>query len=156
MKKFIYLMALMFTLSCINANAQDRKRDGEGKKFDRTEMMKKRVDRMAEHYGLDEKQKEQLLELNKKYVSKMAPNGMRPRRMGRKADGHNNSDVAERPSKEQMEAMRAEMKKNREEYEAELKKIMTSEQYAVYEQDLKERRSNFDKANQRSRKQNKK
>ena len=152
MTKFIYLLAMMFTLNCFNTNAQEDKREGNGKKIDRTEMMKKRVDRMAERYGLDEKQAQQLLELNTKYEGKMMPNGMRPRmRRGNNANGQGNDapSVAERPSKEQMEAMREEMKKNREEYDAALKQIMTSEQYAKYEQDRKDMMSKRNNANGR-------
>lgn len=147
MRKFIYAVVLVLAMSSVSAVAQDGDRpEKKGKKVDRTEMVKRRTDRMAERYGLDEKQTAKLLELNTEHMGRMQPMG-RPSRMRRGGAGDGN-DVApdreaERPSKEQMEEMRKKMSESREKYEAELKKIMTSDQYAKYEQDrqdMKQRR----------------
>jgi hypothetical protein len=46
---------------------------------------------------------------------------------------------AQRPSREQMEARMKEMRANREAYNAELKKIMTEEQFSKYEAAEKQR-----------------
>lgn len=139
MRKFIYAVVLVLAMGSVSAMAQDSGRpEKKGKKVDRAEMVKLRTDRMAERYGLDEKQTAKLLELNTEQMGRMQPMGRSSRVRRGGADGGNNvapDRKVERPSKEQMEEMRKKMSESREKYEAELKKIMTSDQYAKYEQD---------------------
>jgi len=141
MKKLVYSMALMLALGGGSAMAQEKKCDCcKGEKMDKTEMSQRRTEQMTERYGLDEKQSKKLLELNKEYGDKMRPMG-RPPRM-RPNDNPSKEQMQgeqaqERPNKEQFEEMRKKMEEEREAYNKELKKIMTDEQYAKYEQDEK-------------------
>ena len=48
-----------------------------------------------------------------------------------------------KPNEQEVQKMRDEIKTNREKYNAELKKILTSEQYAKYEQQQKDRMKQF-------------
>ena len=131
--------------------AQDNNEKKQPRKMDKTEMVKHRTDRMVKEYGLDEAQAKKLLELNTTYADKMPrmgghrPGGPRPQGKPdgeKKVDGSTGATAqqpAERPSKEQMEARRAEMKKNAEAYNAELKKILTDEQYQKFTENQKNR-----------------
>lgn len=142
MKRFIYAVVFAITMGSISAMAQDENRAKKSdKRPDRTEMMKKRTERMAERYGLDEGQTAKLLALNTEYMGNMPSMGRLPR--VKRGGGNRDRNVApaerpERPSKEQMEEMRKKMAENRAKYEAGLKEIMTPEQYAKYEQDKKD------------------
>jgi len=142
MKKFIYAVVFAITMGSVSAMAQDENNAKKSEKRpDRTEMMKKRTERMAERYGLDESQTAKLLALNTEYMGKMPSPGRMPRvKRGNGGQGGNvdPADRPERPSKEQMDEMRKKMAENRAKYEAGLKEIMTSEQFAKYEQDKKE------------------
>jgi len=172
MRKTIYALALLFTLGSLNVAAQEEQgQKKERKKFDRTEMIKSRTERMATRYGLNDKQKEKLLELNTEYADKMRPMGRPPRmrppqggndgQMASPQEGEGNQkppqmegdDVpmmppanGEQPSeedmkkmKEQMDKAKEQMDKDREAYNKKLKKIMTDDQYAKFEQDQKNR-----------------
>lgn len=144
MKKTAIVLAFVSALVTTKALAQDdsQKKEGE-RKFDPTEMIQKHTERMAEQYGLDEKQTEKLLELNKEYAGKMRPMG-RPPRMKPPKEGENEQMAPpteqERPSKEQMDEMRKKMEEDRNAYNAKLKEIMTDEQYAKFEQEQKAHR----------------
>lgn len=122
------------------AMAQTNETEGAKPKIDKTEMLKRHTDRMAKTYGLDEAQTAKLLQLNTTYVGKFGPMG-RPG-MGRPEGGEGTDSVRrQRPSREDMEKHMKEMRANMEAYNKELKGIMTSEQYAKYEADMKNRMS---------------
>ena len=126
--------------------AQDEKKEGKRpeRKFDKTEMVKKRTEEIASKYSLNEKQTKQLLELNTKYADKMGPRhgrghhgrpGMHPR---------NNGDQSQaRPERPADDGKREEMRKQRradmEAYDAELQKILTADQYKAYKEDMQKR-----------------
>lgn len=129
-----------------NGNAQ------QGRRMDKTEMVKRQTERMVSQYGLNETQAVKLQELNTTFADKMPrmrggrrPNGQRGEGMQRQRNTDGNTGATtqgerpERPSKEQMEARLKEMKANQEAYETELKKIMTEEQFAKYQEDSKKR-----------------
>lgn len=132
--------------------AQEAKEEaGQGRKFDKTEMVQRRTDRVVKKYGLSEDQAKQLLKLNTAYADKMPGFGFGPRgphrHMGQngqqKTDGESGATTQQqkqRPSKDQMEARRKEMQANRESYDKELQKIMTPEQFTQYSNDLKNAR----------------
>ncbi|MBM6992175.1 MAG: DUF4890 domain-containing protein [Prevotella sp.] len=134
MKKLMMMFAaMMLTAMTVNAQSND---SVQHRKVNRTEMVKNRTDRFVKQYGLNETQAQQLLQLNTVYADKMP--GMGRRGMGNRnhqGEGQNAApSQTERPSKEQMEARMKEMKANMDAYNAELKKILTSDQYAKYQE----------------------
>ncbi len=146
MKKVFVMIAVALTFA-VSASAQDNaQKQGERPKFNKTEMVQKHTNRMVERYGLNDEQAKQLLQLNTTYGGQMmgmpGGRGPRPGRPGQGGpeggpQGAPDSAQHQRPSKEQMEAMRKEMDTKRAAYNAELKKILTEEQYAKYEADQK-------------------
>ncbi|MBQ6065076.1 MAG: DUF4890 domain-containing protein [Prevotella sp.] len=150
MKKTILAIIAAITVSTsVMAQSEDGKRP-ERQKMDKTEMVKHQTERMVKEYGLNEAQAAQLQEVNANYFDKMPrmggprPGGGRGQMGERKnTDGTTGAtaqgEKRERPSKEQMEARMKEMKANQEAYEGELKKIMTEEQFAKYQENSKKR-----------------
>ena len=122
--------------------------------MDRTEMVKNQTDRMVKEYGLNDEQAAKLLELNTSFADKMPRmrGGQRPgggQRGGmrqRNTDGNTGATAQGerqgRPSREEMEARMKEMRANQDAYQGELKKIMTEEQFAKYQEDI-QRRTQF-------------
>ncbi|WP_321332557.1 DUF4890 domain-containing protein [uncultured Bacteroides sp.] len=115
MKKIAFLMVALLMVGGM-AMAQGR---GHGKNMDPKERAQKMTERIAKEYSLNDTQKQQLLEANTALVEKMS----------------NRSDE----NKDKRAEMRKEMQANRDAYEAQLKKIMTEEQYASYTKDQAER-----------------
>lgn len=150
MKKSILAIIATVTLS-MSAMAQSENGNAPQRpQMDRTEMVKNQTDRMVKDYGLNETQAAQLLKLNTDYADKMPrmrgfrPNGQRDgMQRQRRADGNNGATAQgenrERPSREQMEARMKEMRENQEAYNAELKKILTEEQFAKYQENSQRR-----------------
>ncbi len=159
MKQTIFALVLMLGMSlCVQAqdNKQERRRP------DKNEMVKMRTDRMAERYGLNDNQKAALLKLNTQYADSMAFGGQRGPRGIRNFDKNaevkveKNADVKvekkvekksdvkaekkERPSREQMQAQMKKFAATQQAYEAEVKKILTEEQYGKYTEDRKQMR----------------
>ena len=118
MKKFGFLMlAAMFFATVAMAQP------GGQRNFDPKEMAKRQTEELTKELGLNKDQAKKVLELNTKSMEKMSE--MR----GQMRDGGNR------------EAMREKMQKQREEQNAEMKKILTEDQYKKYEKYLEERRS---------------
>lgn len=150
MKKTIFAIIAAITVSTSVMAQNEEGRRPERQRMDKTEMVKRQTDRMVNEYGLNEAQAAQLQELNASYFDKM-PRMNGPRRGGQRPEmgGRRNADGAtgatvqvenrERPSREQMEARMKEMRANQEAYEGELKKIMTEEQFAKYQENSKRR-----------------
>ncbi|GAE84577.1 DUF4890 domain-containing protein [Bacteroides reticulotermitis] len=97
------------------------------------------TERMVKEYALDEGQSKQLLEVNLAWAEKMAAN----------LPGGSKGEGTAKLSKEEQAKKIDEMKKSREDYEAQLKKILSKDQYDSYvkkqaerEKQMKERRSN--------------
>ncbi len=141
MKKVLVMIAVALSVT-MTANAQsENDRQSQRQRGNKTEMIQKQTDRMVERYGLNEDQAQQLLKLNTSYDGKIMgmPGGRGPRRDGQQQSPmRRDSTEHQRPSKEQMETMRKEMSAKMDAYKAEVKKIMTDEQYAKYEADLKQ------------------
>lgn len=142
MKKMVIAMvaAVMMSSAAFAQDDQEMKRH-EGKRPDKTEMIKHRTDRIVEKYNLDDKQAAQLLELNTKYADKMGgPRGRHGRPHGR-PDGMQPGEKpdAQTGATPQREKMREEREANRKAYEAELQKIMNADQYKAYQADMKKR-----------------
>lgn len=127
--------------------AQDNKPEvKEARTFDRTEMVKRRTDETVKRYGLNEEQAALLLELNTKHADKMMPGRRGPRPDGRRGMGREMRQPGQRPDfqrndslaregRPNMRGNREQMQKEMEEYDAEVKKIMTEEQYNAYKAD---------------------
>lgn len=151
MKKIILTMVAAAMIAT-NAMAQEQQGQRPERKMDKTEMAKMRTERMVKELGLDATQQERLLALNMEFSEKMPmrgprsnrPAGPRPEKKvdattGATAQQQPKMEQRERPSKEQMEARHKEMEANREAYNGELKKILTPEQFAKYEEAQKNR-----------------
>ena len=112
-------------------------------------MVKAQTERMVQEYGLNEAQKAKLLELNTQYAGKLRMGGRGGQRGGQRFGGpqggnqQGSMQQGERPSREQMEARMKEMRANREAYNAELKNILTEEQFSKYEEAEKQRMERF-------------
>ena len=109
------------------------------------EMVKHRTDKMVEDYQLNDKQAKKLLELNTAYADKMrpphhghhGPHGMR----GQRPEPPKGDMRGERPEppKGDRQDRRKEMMETMKAYDAELQKIMTTEQYEKYKADMQQR-----------------
>ena len=160
MKKAIFTMAAVIMMSSAAMAQDEQKKDNKRQMPDKTEMTQRRTDMMVQRYGLDDKQKAKLLKLNTEYADKIGGPGMGMRRGGDgmrpgmgggmrpgqrpNMGGGDNNRGGQRPemTEEQRTEMRKqmeEMRKNREAYGAELKKIMTEEQYKKYQEDEQSR-----------------
>jgi len=146
MKKFLILMAAVFTFTMASAQNDDAKKERGMKKMNPTEMMTKR-------YQLDESQTAKVEELNNKYKDLFR--GGRPggrRHHGGKEPGNNGENVDgatgattqqanQRPSREEMQKRMKEREEKQAAYDEELKGIMTADQFAAYQKDQAERKN---------------
>ena len=156
MKK-VLLIAVMAASVSLSAMAQEQQRR-EGRNFDRSEMIQRRTDMMAERYGLNDNQKMQLLELNNKYSDTMFGGPRMGGRPGGRPQGRPGGDgqrtQQQTPPSDNAQAGQGQPRGPRpgqgrgprhfdpekmKEYEAGLKSIMTEEQYAKYEADRQQR-----------------
>lgn len=137
---FTMMAAVMVSTSAMAQEAQNDQRPE--RKFDKAEMVKHRTDETVSRYKLNDKQAKQLLELNTKYADKMGPRGPRHHHHGAGRPPMPPKDMkGERPEppkddnkmKERHQEMEATMKA----YDAELQKIMTSNQFKSYQEDQK-------------------
>lgn len=147
MKRFILALAAAFTLVAA-AQAQtattNTKREQANAAF-----VQKRTQSMAKKYGLNAEQTQKLLEANTAYFAKTGAR-MRPMRLKRgagklavKADSLTNRKALKALTplqKQQMRLGREQMRAAKTEYEAQLKTIMTADQFKAYE-DAKQQRS---------------
>ncbi len=143
MKKMMLALVALFTMS-VAAMAQN---DNGQRRMDPKEMAKAQADRMADRYGLNDEQAAKVEALNVEFAGKLRPQGG-PRRgggqrpQGPRPEAGNGQHVdgqtgATAPNREEMEARRKEMQANQEAYREGLKAIMTEEQFAKYEEDMK-------------------
>ena len=146
MKKLMMIAVMAVALS-LNANAQ-QENPQMGQRMDRSEMIKLRTEAIAKQYGLDEAQQEKLLELNKQYPEAMPRMGMRgPRRRpprmrqggGQPGQGFGRGGGPRGPRG----GFRMPDPETMEKYNAQLKEIMTEEQFNKYQADQEEARKRF-------------
>lgn len=132
MKRIAFLMIALFMIGGV-VMAQGQR--GEHKKMTPAERAEKMTERMVKEYSLNDVQKKQLLEVNLARCEKMDA------RMSMRLDVNGKKDGKKAPqmTKEEREKMRAEMKNANDEYNAQLQKIMTEEQYASYTKKQSER-----------------
>lgn len=152
MKKIMMALAAALMMSS-SVLAQDEKPEmkQQQKMPDRTEMVKRRTEETVKRYGLNDEQAALLLELNTKYADKMGAGRRGPRPEGRKGmgqqpmkqrqqtDAQPADSVAKKEGPQMMRGNREQMRKEMEEYDAEVKKIMTEEQYEKYKADREKR-----------------
>jgi hypothetical protein len=151
MKRTILAIAAAMMMSASIMAQDNNEQQREPRRTDRTEMLKMRTEQMAKEYGLDEAQQKKLLEVNTQYADKLpmmmmgrrggGPRGERPQagqqRPQRPDSARQGGPRGERGQRPQWN--REEMQKNMEAYNAELKTIMTEEQYAKYQADQEKR-----------------
>lgn len=156
MKKVILSLVALVAFSIVSL-AQDF--NGQRpQRMDRTEMIKRRTQQMVEKYGLNDEQAAALQALNEKTTPEMGGNrngGPRPERNDsvqprqRRNDGNvERGNRGERGMNRggQRGGQRGGMgfgRRNMEEYNNELQKIMTPEQYQKYTDDMKQMRERF-------------
>ena len=137
MKKLVLTMIAMVTMS-LSAMAQDTAQ--VRRQFNPEQMAKMRTDAVVKKYGLNEEQAKKLLDLNTRFAGKIRPMGPMggQRRGGQRMQG-------DRPQRMNPDSLRAqgqrrgqgqrgggfnreEMQKNMEDYNNEMKAILTPEQ----------------------------
>lgn len=150
MKKLILALVAVFAMTTVTfAQENDNARQQNRQRFDPAEMIKRRTEQMVKTYNLTEQQAEQIKALNEKYMSNMGRggqrqgNGMGQRRQngegnGASAQSEQRADRQQRPQG----GMRGGFGFNNEEYTAELKKILTEEQFKAYQEDMEKMRQN--------------
>ena len=129
MRKFIASIFLIVAVS-INASAQNEQGGNRRPRTDRTEWAKRRTERMVQKYGLNEKQAEALLALNEKQMSR--GNSSRPERR--------DSAKTPRPDGQRGSRPGGNWQEMRKQYNEELQKIMTADQFKAYMEDMEKRR----------------
>lgn len=125
MKKFLVSIFLIAAVG-MDASAQNEQGGNQRPRMDRTEWVKRRTEMMVQKYGLDEKQAAALKELNEKQMMPRG-NGQRPQR-SEGAQGQQGP----RPGGNWQEMMK--------QYNEELQKIMTADQFKAYTEDMEKRR----------------
>lgn len=140
MKKFGLLMFALMMMGSV-VLAQGARRGGE--QMDPKVRAERMTERMVKDLSLNDTQKKQLLELNQNWIAKMTGNMQQGRN---KQDNDSTAakkqkrEEAPKMTKEEREKMMQEMKVAREDYEAQLQKILTKEQYEAYTKQQAERR----------------
>lgn len=142
MKRIVFWMVALLLIGS-TAMAQGGRKGGE--RMDPKTRAERMTERMVKEYSLNDTQKQQLMDANLAWVEKMAGN-----QVGR--SNKQKDENAPKVSKEDREKMMAEMKKSREDYDAQVKKILTKDQYDTYvkkqaerEKQMKEGRQNRQK-----------
>lgn len=152
MKKLVLTMIAMVTMS-LSAMAQDTAQ--VRRQFNPEQMAKMRTDAVVKKYGLNDDQAKKLLDLNTRFAGRIRPMGPMggQRRGGQRMQG-------DRPQRMNPDSLRAqgqrrgqgqrgggfnreEMQKNMEDYNNELKSILTPEQYEAYQKDEQQNRRQF-------------
>lgn len=145
MKKIVFWMfALLLMSSAVMAQGNRR----GGAPMDSKTRAERMTERMVKEYSLNNEQKQKLQVANLAWVEKMNANQVaRP--------GQQKDEKAAKMTKEERDKRMAEMKKSREEYDAQLKKILTKDQYDAYTKKQAEREKQMKEGRQnRQRRQN--
>ena len=151
MKKMALTLIALLTIMAAMAQESDNKERRTPRKPDAQQM----TDRMAKDLGLNDKQKAQVLQLNKEYQDVLGgpgmgrgPRGGRGHHHGPRPDAQTGATeqapkADKRPDRPQMtEAQKAEFKKHqakREEYNKKLQEILTADQQKKWQESHKRR-----------------
>lgn len=132
MKRMICAAAAMLLMSTATM-AQEETKQEKRPRMDRTELIQKRTNDMAQKYGLNKEQTQQLLSLNTKYAEKMrGPRGHRPQgRPGGRQESGSHPQRAGQARPQDGVNMKA--------YDEELQKILTPDQYKAFSEDRAKR-----------------
>lgn len=134
MKRIAFLMVALLMMGGITAMAQGHR--GDHKRMTPQQRAEKMTERMVKEYSLNDTQKAQLLQLNlaqcEKMDGRMSMHSKKAMKKDMKKDGKKNRKEAPKMTQEEREKMRAEMKAAKENYNVQLQKIMTPDQYASY------------------------
>lgn len=133
----------IMVMTTMGMSAQDNSVQGQPR-VNKEEMVQRRTDYMAQQYGLDDAQKQKLLELNKEYadfIPMMGPrrgnpgNGPmnRPARPAPGGNGNGTFQPQHRPGMGQGPGRPHFDPEKMKEYENGLSQIMTKEQFSKYE-----------------------
>lgn len=134
MKKLVFIMITM-VLSVSMAMAQGKgQRGGKPENVDPKVRAEKVTGKMAQELSLTDKQKKAVYDLNLATFQKR-----QEFKDNRKAD--KNDQKSERPTAEQREQWSKERDADREAYDAQMKKILTPQQYEKYTQFVSERKN---------------
>lgn len=133
MKRIAFLMVALFMLGGV-AMAQGHR--GDHKRMTPQQRAEKMTERMVKEYSLNDTQKAQLLQLNlaqcEKMDGRMSMHSKKAMKKDMKKDVQKNKKEAPKMTQEEREKMRVEMKAAKENYNVQLQKIMTPDQYASY------------------------
>jgi dihydroorotate dehydrogenase len=129
MRKFIVSIFLIAAVST-GASAQNEQGGNRPPRMDRTVWAKRRTEMMVQKYGLNEEQAKALQELNEKQMPR--GNGQRPPRP--------DSTQAERPKGPRGPRPGGNWQEMQKEYNEQLQKIMTADQFKAYMEDMEKRR----------------
>lgn len=128
------------------AMAQDegQQRGPQQRRMDPVEMAKQRTNFTVERYGLDSLQAAKLLDLNTRYAGKMGPGPRQWRRGGAPGQGPQRGDRRGQQPADTLQApptgdQPVDRRQIMEAYEAELKQILTPEQFEQYRADMQQR-----------------
>jgi dihydroorotate dehydrogenase len=129
MRKFIVSIFLIAAVS-VTASAQNEQGGNRRPRMDRSEWVKRRTERMVQQYGLNEEQAKALQELNEKQM---------PRGNGQR-HGRPDSARAERPEGQRGPRPGGNWQEMQKQYNEQLQKIMTADQFKAYTEDMEKRR----------------
>lgn len=137
MKRIILSLVAIVALSTATF-AQWQGGNGQRQRFNREEMVKNRTEMMVKKYGLNEEQAAALQALNEKSMAQLG--GPRDGKRPEKADSTKQRPRRERQNREGMgerpqRGPRFGGQLNAE-YDVELQKIMTADQYKAYKEDM--------------------
>ena len=133
-KTLITLAAILMIGSTASAQEeQNNKQMTERHQFNPEMAAKRQTDQVVKELGLNEEQAAALLKLNTERMSQMTP-------QRGPIEKNDSLQPRQRPSKQQMEEMRAKMEEQRNAYNEEVKKILTEEQYTKFESMQKNKR----------------
>ncbi|KAA6343030.1 hypothetical protein EZS27_009248 [termite gut metagenome] len=122
MKKVVYLVIAFLVVSSVAMAQAPRGAGAEGRnRVDAKTRAERLTERLVKEYSLTDKQKKQVSEANLAWVQQL-------------------DSIAQGDNKER-EAQREKMKKAREKYDVQLKKILTTEQYNAYTKAQSERQN---------------
>lgn len=116
----IALLSVAVILTSFMAMAQQPGKRGERPNMDPTERANQMTEHMAKEYSLTDEQKEKLSAINLEFTQSMTP----PEQA--------KSDADKKKSSEKDSDRRAEMQQKYEAYNAQLKEVLTDEQYEAY------------------------
>ena len=132
------MAGMMMTATCFAQNNDAQQRP---QRMDKNEMIKMRTDRMVSEYGTNFADKLPYMGGPRQMGQRGRNGNGRGMRQGQNADGNSGASeqVRQRPSREEMEARMKEMRENMDAYNAELKKILTEEQFKKYQENSSRR-----------------